>query len=139
MTATSAMSAREPLTHRRLYFLVVSGPLGGGLIKLGGGNTWAAVAVGAAPYAVCALACSIFLIGYLTALARYVCSGPEGQEAMERLIVISANSVVGILTLTGVRPPSRPRVPGGASQRHRRRASRRPPVGAGAAERGSLP
>lgn len=139
MTATSAMSARELLTHRRLLLPAVSGPLGGGLIKLGGGDTWAAVAVGAAPYAVCTLAWSIFLIGYLTALIRYVCSGPEGQESMERLIAISANSVVGILTLTCVKLPSRPRATRDSPHRHTRRgASRRPTVGASTTERGSL-
>jgi hypothetical protein len=139
MTATSALSARELLTHRWFFLPAVSGPLGGGLIKLGGGNTWAAVAVGAAPYAVCTLACSIFLIGYLAALIRYVCSGPEGQESMERLIAISANSVVGILTLTCVKLPSRPRAAGDSPRRHTRRpASRRPAVGASSTDHGPL-
>lgn len=100
--------ARRLLKNGWLYFPAVSGPIGGGLIKLGGGSTWAAVAVGAAPYAVCVLAYSVFLLGYLTALIRYVCSGPEAQESMERLIAISANSVVGILTLTRVTLPDRP-------------------------------
>lgn len=99
--------ARKLLTNGWLYLPAVSGPIGGGLIKLGGGSTWAAAVVGAAPYAVCVLAYSVFLIGYMTALIRYICSGPEAQESMERLIAISANSIVGILTLTRVTLPGR--------------------------------
>jgi hypothetical protein len=90
-----------------LYLPAASGPLGGGLIKLGGGSTWVAATVAVAPYAVCLLAYSVFVLGYITAVVRYVRSGPEGQESMERLIAISANSVVGILTLTRVTVPGR--------------------------------
>jgi hypothetical protein len=77
----------------------VSSPVGGGLIKLGHGSTWAAVSVCVAPYAVCALLYTVFIIGYLAAVLRYVCSGEDGQRAMERLITVSANAVVTILTL----------------------------------------
>jgi hypothetical protein len=96
----TANAGRNPLTH--FWPATVAGPMGGGLIKLGGGSTWAATIVGAAPYAMYVLGCLVFLIGYLTAVIRYVCSGPKGQEAMERLITISANAVVAILTLTRV-------------------------------------
>jgi hypothetical protein len=99
-------ATKRLLTNGWLYLPAVAGPIGGGLIKVGGGNVWAAVVVGVAPYAICALAYSVFLIGYLTALVRYVWSGPDAQESMERLITISVNSVVGILTLTRVTLPS---------------------------------
>jgi hypothetical protein len=82
-----------------LYLPAVSSPVGGGLIKLGHGSTWAAVSVGVAPYAICALLYVTFIIGYLAAVLRYLCSGEEGQQAMERLIKVSATAVVSILTL----------------------------------------
>jgi len=90
-------------------WIYAAGPIGGGLIKLGQGSTVAAAAVGLAPYAVLGLLLLVFLIGYLAALARYLCAGPEGQEAMERLLMISANAIVSILTLTLASPPPRPR------------------------------
>jgi hypothetical protein len=113
----TANAARRPLTHA--WPAAVAAPVGGGLIKLGGGSTWAATIVAAAPYAVYVLACLVFLLGYLTAVIRYVCSGEKGQEAMERLITISANAVVGILTLTRV-PGPRSR-PGAHNPDHARR------------------
>jgi hypothetical protein len=70
------------------------------MIKLGGGSTWAAVAVGAAPYALCALTYSFFILVLLAAAARYLCSGADSQEAMARLIAVSEDAVVSILTLT---------------------------------------
>jgi hypothetical protein len=70
------------------------------MIKLGGGSTWGAVAVGIAPYAICALMCFVFIVGYFAAVVRHLCAGSEGQEAMERLINVSANAIVSILTLT---------------------------------------
>jgi len=70
------------------------------MIKLGKGSTLAAVAVGLAPYAVCALMLTVFVVGYLAAFARYLWAQPEQQKAMERLIMVSANAVVSILTLT---------------------------------------
>jgi hypothetical protein len=82
------------------YLPAASGPIGGGLIKLGRGSTWAALAVGLAPYAVWTLLLLVFIVGYLAALTRYLCSPPEGHDAMERLITLSANAVVSILTLT---------------------------------------
>ena len=87
------------LAHGWLYVPAVSSPIGGGLIKLGHGTTWAAVGVGVAPYAVCVLLYLVFMVGYLAAILRYLCAGPDGQEAMERLITVSANAVVSILTL----------------------------------------
>jgi hypothetical protein len=91
-------SARRLFTHGWLYLPAVSSPIGGGLIKLGHGGTWAAVSVGVAPYAVSALLYLVFVIGYLAAILRYLCAGPTGQHAMERLITMSANAVVSILT-----------------------------------------
>lgn len=102
--------AKRFLANGWLYLPAVSGPLGGLMIKLGGGSVWAAVVVGAAPCAVCILPYSVFLIGYITVLIKWVCSGPKTPESMERLIVISANSVVAILSLTRVPIPSRPKV-----------------------------
>jgi hypothetical protein len=72
--------------------------------------------VGLAPYAIYGLLLAVFMIGYLAALARYLCAGPEGQEAMERLMVTSANAIVSILTLTCA-SPARSAIP----------AKRRPP------------
>jgi hypothetical protein len=68
--------------------------------------------VALAPYAVLGLLLLIFAAGYLAALARYLCAGPDGQEAMERLVVLSANAIVSILTLTAAAPPSRAGPPG---------------------------
>jgi hypothetical protein len=95
----SGRPAKQLLEHGWLYVPAVSSPIGGGLIKLGRGSTWAAVAVGVAPYAVCVLLYLVFVLGYLAAVMRYLCAGPDGQEAMERLITVSANAVVSILTL----------------------------------------
>jgi hypothetical protein len=101
---------RQSLTRSWLYASAAAGPIGGGLIKLGQGSTVAAIAVGLAPYAILGLLLLVFLIGYLAALARYLCAGPEGQEAMERLVVTSANAIVSILTLTQASsPPAPPR------------------------------
>ena len=83
-----------------LYVPAVSGPVGGGLIKLGHGSTTAAVIVGLTPYATWALLLGLFAAGYLVALSRF-CRGRTGdQEAAERLIMVSAEAVVSILTLT---------------------------------------
>ncbi len=91
--------ARRLLEHGWLYVPAVSSPIGGGMIKLGHGSTWAAVGVGVAPYVVCTLLCLVFIVGYLAAVLRYLWAGPDGQHAMERLITVSANAVVCILTL----------------------------------------
>jgi hypothetical protein len=87
------------------YVPAASGPIGGGLIKLGRGNTAAAVTVGLAPYAVWTLLLTVFVMGYIAALARYLWAKPEEHDAMERLITISANAVVSILTLSPAAPP----------------------------------
>ena len=97
--------AKRLLAHGWLYIPAVSSPVGGGLIKLGHGSTWAAVVVGAAPYVICVLLYTVFVIGYHAALLRYLCATSE-QEAMERLITVSANAVVSILTLTAARLPA---------------------------------
>src|SRR5450755_281075 len=76
-----------------------SGPVGGGMLKLGHGSTTAALAVGLAPYALWALLLSVFVIGYLAALARCIWRTGD-QEAMERMIIVTACAVVSILTLT---------------------------------------
>ncbi len=47
----------------------------------------------------------------VAALTRYLCVKSGQQEAMERLITVSANAIVAILTLTAIRlPPQPPRV-----------------------------
>jgi hypothetical protein len=104
----TARSAKRLLAHGWLYVPAAAGPIGGGMIKIGGGNSWAAVAVGVAPYAVCLLLYLVFVIGYLAAVTRYLCSDHAGQEAMERLITVSANSVVAILTLKRAGLPGTP-------------------------------
>ena len=58
------------------------------------------MAVGLVPYAVWALLIAVFAVGYLAALARFLCAGPGGADALERLVLVSANAVVAILTLT---------------------------------------
>jgi hypothetical protein len=98
-----APTARPARIWRHLP--AVACPVGGGLIKLGHGSTWAAVGVGIAPYAICALLYVIFGLGYLAAVVRYLCAGPAGQQAMERLITVSASAIVSILT---GRPPASP-------------------------------
>jgi hypothetical protein len=95
---------RRLLARGWLYLPAVSGPIGATMVKLGGGSVWTAAVVGAVPYAVCALPYSAFFIGYVTVLIRWVC-GPQTQESMERLIVLSANCAVGLLTLTRVATP----------------------------------
>jgi hypothetical protein len=101
--------AKRLLAHGWLYIPAVSSPVGGGLIKLGHGSTWAAAAVGTAPYVICAFLYAVFVIGYLAAVTRCLLKSGE-QEAMERLITVSANAIVAILTLTAIRlPPQHPR------------------------------
>jgi len=50
----TARPAKRLLAHGGVYLPAASSPIGGGLIKLGPGSTRAVVAVGMAPYAVCA-------------------------------------------------------------------------------------
>lgn len=107
--------ARKRLLARGWAFVpAASGPLGGGLLKLGHGSTTAALAVALAPCALWALLLSVFAAGYLAALARCIWRTGD-QEAMERMIMVSARAVVSILTLTVpallARRPH-PRVPG---------------------------
>lgn len=107
----TAYPARRLLAHGWLYVPAASSPIGGGLIKLGQGSTWAAVVVGMAPYAVCTLLFTVFVIGYLAALIRCLCAKPEQQEVMERLITVSANAIVSILTLRASTIPSQAKQP----------------------------
>jgi hypothetical protein len=109
----TARPARRLLPHGWVYVPAASSPIGGGLIKLGHGSTWAAVAVGMAPYAICALLFTVFVIGYLAALIRYLWAKPEEQQAMERLITVSANAIVSILTLTAATLPGQAKYPNG--------------------------
>jgi ABC-type Na+ efflux pump permease subunit len=102
----TARPAKRLLSHGWLYIPAVSSPVGGGLIKLGHGSTWAAVAVGTAPYAICAMLYIVFVIGYFAALVRFLCAKSGGQEAMERLITVSANAIVSILTLSPAKLPT---------------------------------
>ena len=83
-----------------------SGPLGGGMVKLGHGSTTAALAVALAPYALWALLLAVFVVGYLAAIARCIWRTGD-QEAMERMIMVSACAVVSILTLTVPALPAR--------------------------------
>lgn len=114
---TTAGAARRLITHGWLYVPAVSSPIGGGLIKLGHGSTFAAASVGLAPYAVCASLYAVFVVSYLAAVVRYLCADAAGQQAMERFITVSANAVVAILTLNASALPvqtaqlSRPRRP----------------------------
>lgn len=78
----------------------VAGPVGGGLLKIGHASTWAAVGVSLAPIGVVAALDAIFMIGYVPAVICYLCSGPDRQDAMARLISTSANAIVALLTLT---------------------------------------
>ena len=71
-------------------------PIGGGLVKIGHGSNLAALVVGTAPYAICALLCCLFGIGYLFATFRYLCTGRSQQEFIE----ISTTAVVSVITLT---------------------------------------
>ena len=64
-----------------------------------------------APYAVRALPFSVFAIGYLAALIRCLCAKPAEQEAMERLITVSANAIVAILTFTAATLPGQAEQP----------------------------
>jgi hypothetical protein len=105
---TMDRSAKKFLPNPWLFLPAVSGPLGGLMIKLEGGSVWVAAVVGAAPCAVFMLPYSAFVIGYVTVVAKWVCSGPKTPESMERLIAISANSVVAVLSLTRIPVPSRP-------------------------------
>jgi hypothetical protein len=107
----TARPAKRLLAHGWVYLPAASSPVGGGLIKLGQGSTRAAVAVGMAPYAVCALLFSVFAVGHLAALIRCLCAKPAEQEAMERLITVSANAMVAILTLTAATLPGRAEQP----------------------------
>jgi hypothetical protein len=114
---SAAGAARRLITHGWLYVPAVSSPIGGGLIKLGHGSTFAAASVGLAPYVVCASLYAVFVVSYLAAVLRYLCADAAGQQAMERFITVSANAVVAILTLNASVLPaqtmqlSRPRRP----------------------------
>ncbi len=92
--------AQRLATHGWLYAPAASGPVGGGLIKIGGGDTWAAVLVAIPPYVLCGLIDLVFVVGFLAGLVRFMFAGAQGQRDMERLIRVSAAAVVAIRTLT---------------------------------------
>jgi hypothetical protein len=99
--------ARKRLLARGWAFVpAASGPVGGGMLKLGHGSTTAALTVALTPCALWALLLSVFIAGYLAALARCMCRTGD-QEAMERMIMVSACAVVSILTLTVPALPAR--------------------------------
>jgi hypothetical protein len=100
-------SRRLPGRGWAAYLPAVSGPAGGGAIKLGGGSTTAAVAVALAPYAVYGLLLAAFLLAFVAALVRCIRAGPGGEEAMERLVNLSAAAVVSVLTLSAPPTPAR--------------------------------
>jgi hypothetical protein len=71
-------SKRLVPVHGWLYASAASSPIGGGLVKLGHGSNWAAIGVGVAPYAICALLCSVFVIGYPTGRTWWDRAGAAG-------------------------------------------------------------
>ncbi len=91
-----ARPAKRVLAQSWLQIPGACCPIGGGLVKLGHGSNLAALVVGTAPYAICALLCCLFGIGYLFATIRYLCTGRPQQEFIE----ISANAMVSIIALT---------------------------------------
>jgi hypothetical protein len=77
---------------------------------------------------ICAFLYTVFVIGYFAALTRCLFGKSGDQAAMERLITVSANAIVAILTLTAIKIPPQPaRAPLGNSD------SMSPDVGAGVA------
>jgi hypothetical protein len=95
----AARSRRPPGQGWAAYLPAVSGPAGGGAIKLGGGSTTAAVAVALAPYAVYTLLLAAFLLAFAAALVRCIRAGPGGEEAMERLVNVTVAAIVSVITL----------------------------------------
>jgi hypothetical protein len=63
--------------------------------------------VALAPCALRARLLSVFVVGYLAALARCIWRTGD-QEATERMIMVTACAVVSILTLTVPALPARP-------------------------------
>jgi hypothetical protein len=122
-------SRRLPGQGWAVYVPAVSGPAGGGAIKLGGGSTTAAVAVALAPYAVYGLLLAAFLLAFVAALVRCIRTGPGGEEAMERLVNLSAAVIVSVLTLTlpPTPTPTRARCPAERSGKDGRAALRAVP------------
>lgn len=99
------MSTHRPKSRRLpayswLCMPTVGGFIGGGLVKLDHGSMLSALVVAVAPFAISLLLCILFAIGYLAAVFRYVRAGAGERDAMERLITLSANAVVSILTLS---------------------------------------
>jgi len=88
--------AKRALTQSWLLIPSACSPLGSGLVKITHGSDLTALAVGIAPYTICALLCCLFGIGYLFAAFRYVCTGRSQREFIE----IATNAVVSVFTLT---------------------------------------
>jgi hypothetical protein len=106
--ASIALGGRYPVTGRSrrslarswVYVPAAGGPIGAGLIKLGGGSTAWAVTVGVVPYAAAALILAPIAVGYFLALARYRRGKPADLEAGERLIKTLTCALIAILTLS---------------------------------------
>lgn len=99
MTTRSART-RRPASSWRYLLPAVGAPVGGGLMKIGHANVWAAISVGLAPYAIFVIVYVLFAIGYVPAVICFLCSGRQRQDALTRLITTSANALVAMLTFT---------------------------------------
>jgi hypothetical protein len=97
---TGSARARQTVYQWRYVLPGVAAPVGGGLIKIGQGSTWAAVSVSLAPYVVVTSLYAIFIVGYIPAVVCYLFSSPDRQDAISRLITTSADAIVFLLTLT---------------------------------------
>ena len=75
----NASPAKRLLAHGWLYAPAVACPISGGVIKLANGSTWAAVIVGGAPYAIYLVPSFAFVVGYLAAVIRYLCSDSDEE------------------------------------------------------------
>jgi hypothetical protein len=96
-------------------------PIGGGLLKIGHGSTLAALALGVAPYVLCALGLLLAGVGFLFAALRYLWTGKPQQD----FIATWSSAVVAVLTLTAPKPPER--VPGASKVPRAKDGARRPP------------
>lgn len=99
------MSTHRPKSRRLpaygwLCMPTVGGLIGGGVVRLEHGSMLSALVIAVAPFAISLLLCILFAIGYLAAVFRYVRAEAGERDAMERLITLSANAVVSILTLS---------------------------------------
>jgi hypothetical protein len=141
-----ARRSRRLLARNWAYVPAAGGPIGAGMIKLGGGSTAWAVTVALVPYAVATLLLAPIAVGYFLALARYRRGKPADLAAGERLIRTLTCALIAILTLSRPEFPAEPGPPrrpgkvrpvnGGRAQPPRRPADNTAPH-AGAAPRPS--